>query len=115
ECLAAGGILSRAAERGAAVRVLFASDGDDAVWIQRAFEKRWHIGPEDRHRFGALRRDEARAAARVLGLDQDALRFLGFPDQGFTPALLAGGEAVIARLADEIRAFAPTCFCVPSV
>ena len=114
ECLAAGGLLARAAARGARVRVLFASDGDDAVWIQRAHERRWRVGPADRLRFGTLRRAEARAAMGRLGIDPADLRFLGFPDQGLTPALLRGGEQVVERLARELGAFEPTLLVVPS-
>jgi LmbE family N-acetylglucosaminyl deacetylase len=44
ETLATTGLLQQAVSAGAAVRVLFVTDGDNNLWPQRAVERRWQIG-----------------------------------------------------------------------
>ncbi|MEP7044273.1 MAG: PIG-L family deacetylase [Dokdonella sp.] len=113
ETLATGELIQSACAAGAAVRVIFATDGDNNPWPQRWLERRWRIDAPARARWGARRRDEATAALALLGVDgTDTARFLGWPDQGLTGALMADGSAV-ARLADEIAQFAPTQVAVP--
>src|SRR5689334_8641068 len=76
ESIATGGLIQVAREVGAPVRVIVLTDGDNNPWPQRWIEKRWHIDAAARARWGARRREEARAAMRVLGLEpQDALFF----------------------------------------
>src|SRR5882672_10858445 len=58
ETLGAGGLLQRAAARGVATRVVFATDGDDNPWPQRVVERRLWIGADARARWGARRRGE---------------------------------------------------------
>lgn len=115
ETLAAGALIQAARAAGAAVRVVVATDGDNNPWPQRWIERRLRIGADERRRWGERRRAEARAAFALLGVDaaRDA-RFLGWPDQGLTALLMAGGHAV-AALADEIRGFAPTHVVAPSL
>lgn len=113
ETLAAGDVIQSALAAGAALRVVFATDGDDNPWPQRWIEKRWRIGPRERRRWGARRRCEAAAALASLGLDApEAARFLGWPDQGLT-ALLMRGDSGVDVLAAEIADFAPTHLVVP--
>ena len=114
ETLAAGELIQMARARGACVRVVFATDGEDNPWPQRWLEKRWRIGAVERARWAARRRGEAASALAVLGLDcaRDA-RFLGWPDQGLTDVLMRDGEGV-ALLAAEIRAFRPSHVVMPA-
>jgi len=113
ETLATGELIQTALAAGASVRVIFATDGDDNPWPQRWLERRWRIDASARARWGARRRREATAALAELGVDAAAdARFLGWPDQGLTAALMADGDAV-AVLADEIARFAPTQVAVP--
>lgn len=114
ECLAAAGFLQRALRAGAEARVAFATDGENAPWIQRAFEKRWRIGPRERERFGRLRREEALQALAELGLPAEAIRFLHWPDQGLTPLLLGGGEAPVGQLHALLEESRPTLLLAPS-
>src|SRR3954471_2440470 len=73
ESIGAGGLLQVARAAGAALRVIVLTDGDNNPWPQRWSEKRWHIGNAERARWGARRREEARAALRILGVaEQDA-------------------------------------------
>lgn len=113
ETLATGGLIQAAQAAGAAVRVVFVTDGDDNPWPQRWIERRWRIDAAARRRWGARRRDEARIALATLGVAAEATRFLGLPDQGLT-ALLAAGDALERALRTEIEAFDPTWTAGPS-
>ncbi|HEY0232288.1 MAG TPA: PIG-L family deacetylase [Dokdonella sp.] len=113
ETLATGELIQAACAVGANVRVIFATDGDNNPWPQRWLERRWRIDAPARARWGARRRREAMDALAVLGVDgADGARFLGWPDQGLTAALMADDGAV-ALLAEEIARFAPTQVAVP--
>jgi LmbE family N-acetylglucosaminyl deacetylase len=114
ETLAAAGLLQHAAAAGAAVRVIYATDGENNPWAQRAVEHRWRVSVADRFRWGARRRREALAALAILGVPDHAVIFLGLPDQGLTRELLHGDCSAIASLACEIERFMPTVLVAPS-
>lgn len=114
ETLAAGGLLQRSLAVGAAVRVVFVTDGENNPWAQRATERRWRIGPAERVRWGLRRRQEALAALACLGVAPRQAGFLGFPDQGLTALLLAGGGRAPKAMAEEIAQFRPTLLASPS-
>jgi len=113
ESLATGGLLQRARQGGAAVRVLFATNGDNNPWPQRWVEKRWQIGQRERRRWGALRRREARFALKKLDFQGES-RFLHFPDQGITSKLLQADPATLDTLCAELENWKPTCLILPS-
>jgi len=114
ETLACGELIQSALAEGAAVRVVFATDGDNNPWPQRWIEKRWHIGAKERRRWGERRRGEAAQALHMLGAGAIQSRFLGLPDQGLTDALMHG-DALVDALAAEIVAVAPTHLALPSL
>jgi LmbE family N-acetylglucosaminyl deacetylase len=114
ETIATGGLLQQAVDAGAAVRIIFITSGENNPWAQRFFEYRWHIGEEDCVRFGRLRKLEAIAALRTLGIDTDDAIFLGFPDQGITQLLLKNDPKIIQCLTDEIARWQPTFLVGPS-
>jgi len=114
ETLACGELIQSALAEGAAVRVVFATDGDNNPWPQRWLEKRWHIGAKERQRWGERRRGEAARALAVLGAGTIETRFLGRPDQGLTDELMQG-DALVEALASEIAVFAPTHLALPSL
>lgn len=114
ETLATGELIQLALAAGAAVRVVFATDGDNNPWPQRWVERRWRIDAMARSRWGARRRSEAAAALVALGVDEGAARFLGWPDLGLTRAL-ERDDAAIDTLAGEIAAFEPTHVAMPSL
>ena len=116
ESLATGGLLRRAVAVGAAVRVLFVTDGENNPWPQRVLERRWRIGPGERARWGQRRRRESLAALARLGVPAVAARFLGWPDQGLT-RLLLGATAGRANeaISSHVRAWRPTQLLVPSL
>ncbi|MCX7012231.1 MAG: PIG-L family deacetylase [Candidatus Sumerlaeota bacterium] len=115
ETLAAGGLMQQAAAAGAAVRVLFLTNGDNDPWPQRAIERRWRIGAADRARWGERRRGEALAALAQFGIPEANALFLGYPDQGLTPGLMAGDDSAADRLADGIAEWRPTLLVSPSL
>lgn len=116
ETIAAGIAIQSALAAGADVCILHATDGDDNPWPQRWLEKRVRIGPAERARWGALRRAEALRAHAALAVDGRVAqaRFLGWPDQGLTEALMRD-DAALTQLADAIAAFAPTCILMPAL
>ena len=114
ETIATGGLIQLAIAAGAAVRVVFATDGDNNPWPQRWIERRWHLGPADRARWGNRRRLEAQAALARLGVTPESARFLGWPDLGLTEKL-ERDDSAIDTLAAEICTFAPTHVVMPSL
>ncbi len=108
ETLATGGLLQRAVAAGAAVRVVFVTDGEDNPWPQRVLERRWRIGPVGRARWAMRRQAETLAALACVGISAASAAFLHFPDQGLTPLLLSGGDAVVSTLAGELTTWRPT-------
>jgi LmbE family N-acetylglucosaminyl deacetylase len=115
EALACGVILQKAVRAGAAIRVVYVTDGDDNPWPQRAVERRWRLSASDRKRWGELRRSEALAALRVLGIDPSDVQFLALPDQGLTDLLLRDCNSALTRLIQVIDDWSPTDILVPSL
>ena len=115
EALACSIILQQAVRAGAAIRVVYVTDGDNNPWPQRALERRWRLSASDRKRWGKLRRSEALAALRVLGIDASDVQFLALPDQGLTDLLLRDCNGALARLSQVIDDWSPTDILVPSL
>src|SRR2546430_3755034 len=99
EALACSVILQRAVRAGAAVHVLYATDGEDNPWPQRVVERRWRLKAADRKRWGKLRRVEALAALGTLGVRPADARFLGLPDQRLTDLLITYCRSVFEQFA----------------
>lgn len=114
ECLAMGGLIQRAVEVGARVRVVFATNGDNNPWPQRFVERRLRVSPRDQQRWGGRRSAEACAALDILGLGATSAHFLNLPDQGMTHLLMSADAAVIDAMARELVACAPTLIVGPS-
>ena len=115
ESLACSVLLQQAVRAGSVIRVVYATDGDDNAWPQRVLERKWHLNASDRRRWGRLRRTEALAALRVLGVSPSAARFLGLPDQKLTALLMCDRRRALERLVTIIADWAPTDLLVPSI
>ncbi len=115
EALACSVILQQAVRAGAAIRIVYVTDGDNNSWPQRALERRWSLSPSDRKRWGKLRRAEALAALRVLGIRPADVQFLGLPDQGVTNLLLHDCDKALTRITRVIDDWSPTDILAPSL
>lgn len=115
EALGCGGLIQHALAAGAAVRVLFVTDGDNNPWPQRVVEKRLRITPARRAAWGARRRTEAQASIRRLGLTEDDVAFAGLPDQGLTEDLLTGHGRFARVLREQAADFGPNLVVGPSI
>src|SRR5438874_13551460 len=115
EALACSVILQKAVRAGAAIRVVYVTDGDDNPWPQRALEKRWRLSALDRKRWGKLRRAEALAALGVLDIGPADIQFLTLPDQGLTDLLLRDCNSALTRIAQLIDDWSPTDILAPSI
>ena len=115
EALACSVILQQAVRAGAAIRVVYVTDGDNNPWPQRALERRWSLSPSDRQRWGKLRRAEALAALRALDILLVDVQFLGLPDQGLTDLLLRDCDTALTRITQVIDDWSPTDILAPSL
>ncbi|MET8543715.1 PIG-L deacetylase family protein [Kitasatospora sp. NPDC004799] len=94
EVIACGGTIAGLAAEGARVRIVFATDGA----MSHSAVLGIHQDPTPAE-LRLIRRREARAAARVLGLAEDAVEFLDFPDTALADHL----EPFRARVLDVLR------------
>jgi LmbE family N-acetylglucosaminyl deacetylase len=115
EALACSVIMQRAVRAGAAIQVVYATDGDNNPWPQRVLERKWVLDAADRKRWGELRRAEALAALQILGVDPSHARFLALPDQRLTELLTTDRGSILEQFATSIRTWAPTDIFVPSI
>jgi LmbE family N-acetylglucosaminyl deacetylase len=115
ESLACSVLLQQAVGAGAAIRVVYVTDGDDNPWPQRVLERKWRLNASDRKRWAKLRRAEALAALHVLGVNALAARFLALPDQKLTTILMRDCRPGLRLFAAIISDWAPTDLLVPSV
>lgn len=114
EALACSVILQKAVRVGAAIRVVYATAGENNPWPQRVLERKWRISALDREHWGKLRRDEALSALGVLNVDLADVQFLGLPDQGLTDLLTRDCRSCLQCFQKVIVDWAPTHILVPS-
>jgi len=82
ETLGAGGLLQRVLSMGGKVKVVFMTNGDG---FPEGVEKENHIAhptAKDYRKYGEERRGESLQALAVLGVKEQDVIFLGFPDGG---------------------------------
>jgi LmbE family N-acetylglucosaminyl deacetylase len=115
EALACSVILQQAVRAGAAIRIVYVTDGDNNPWPQRVLERRWRLSASDRKRWGKLRRAEALAALRVLDIHPGDVRFLALPDQGLTGLLLRDCYSALSPLTQVIDDWSPTDILAPAL
>jgi LmbE family N-acetylglucosaminyl deacetylase len=138
ESLACGGIIQQAVAMEIPVHVVFLTYGDNNQWSFAVYRKRPELGSQAVESMGLMRHDEAIAADNVLGLHEEQLTFLGYPDFGtldiwyaywgdrppfrsmltrvtgvpyanaFRPGAPYKGEEILADLTTVLRDFKPT-------
>lgn len=115
ESLATGGLIQHALQRGATLRIVQVTDGDNNPWPQRWLERRWRIGPAERQRWGERRAKEMLNAMHCLGLDSSARRRLGWPDLGVTTHLQSNPERAIGSMHALLHEEQPDVLVLPSL
>ena len=115
ESLACSVVVQRAVRAGASVRVIYATDGENNPWPQRALEKKWRLTEADRAAWGQRRRQETLTALEALGVSGSNVYFLGLPDQGLTNLLLSGCARTLNRLIRCVTKWAPTDMLWPDI
>ncbi len=103
DTIGCGGLMARVADSGGALRIAYLSDGSRSHPGSRRFSPA---------RIAKLREDEARAALAILGVREEPLFFRLRDGSLGSIAARKRGE-VVARLADEIAAFAPDVVLAP--
>ena len=104
ESLGGGGLVQHALTAGAQMRFVFVTSGDRNPWPQRVLERRIFLDAPARRTWGARRRGEALAALAVLGIGEPAeAHFLGWPDQGVTPLLMAAAKRTTGSISCKAR------------
>src|SRR5260370_12323247 len=107
EALACSVILQQAVRAGAAIRIVYVTDGENNPWPQRVLERRWRLSASDRKRWGKLRRAEALAALRVLGIHPSDVPFLGPPEHGLTTLPLRGFNSPLPPIGQRLAHSSP--------
>jgi len=82
ETIGCGGVIQKAREIGCPVYIVFFTNGDHNQVAFKLYEKKIVLQPRDYIKMGELRRQEALAATRILGVPKENLIFLGYPDYG---------------------------------
>lgn len=82
EVLGAGGLIQQANVAGAAVHIVYLTNGDHNQIAFKLYRLRLHFRASQYLAFGEMREREATAAMNSLGLGREQLTFLGYPDYG---------------------------------
>jgi len=85
EVLGCGGVIQKAVSLKLPVRIVFFTYGDANKKSFTVYRKRFVINPKAVLAMGEVRRNEAIAAGKTLGVPQDQLIFLGYPDRSTLP------------------------------
>ena len=115
ESLACGILLQSAVQAGAAISIVYVTDGENNPWPQRYLSRRWRLNPANLHKWAKLRRKEALAALCILGAAPADAQFLGWPDQGLARLLISDCASSVARLRHFIIEWSPTHVVAPDV
>jgi len=82
EAIGCAGVIQQALKAGAKVKVIYLTNGDHNELAFIVYEKRITIRQSEFVHMGQVRRQEAIKAMKFLGLSEDDLVFLGYPDFG---------------------------------
>jgi len=82
EAIATGGVIQRALKAGAKIKIVCFTNGDHNQLAFIVYEKRLTFRKREFIHMGEIRRKETIKAMESLGLNQDDIIFLGYPDFG---------------------------------
>ncbi len=80
EVLGCAGIIHKAAKMNVPLKIVFLTYGDNNQWSFLVYRKHPVLMPKAVQAMGQVRQKEAIAANQILGISQDQLIFLGYPD-----------------------------------
>ncbi|HOD12629.1 MAG TPA: PIG-L family deacetylase [Candidatus Omnitrophota bacterium] len=80
EVLGCAGIIQRARRNGVPVKIVFLTYGDNNQWSFLVYRKHFVLMPKAVRLMGEMRRQEGIEAGKILGVDEQDLIFLGYPD-----------------------------------
>lgn len=86
ECLAAAGVIVKSLSKNDKIKVVMMTCGDSSLKAAQLYTKKNNPSPEDFKNLGLARAKETGQALAQLGLGQENIRFLGYPDGGLTLA-----------------------------
>lgn len=87
EIIATGGAIQSALSMSAQVKVVYMTNGDDNLGSVLREDKTLEPTPDDFVALGEQRMIEGKKATKLLGLNDENLIFLGYPDKGLYPML----------------------------
>ncbi|MDD5731716.1 MAG: PIG-L family deacetylase [Patescibacteria group bacterium] len=87
EIIGAGGIIQQAVAKEASVKVVYMTNGDDNLGSVLSEDKTLEPTPDDFIALGEQRVTEGKKATKLLGLNEENLIFLGYPDKGLSSML----------------------------
>lgn len=82
EVIGAAGVIQEAHRLNIPIRVMYVTNGDSNSLAFLYYKKRPVLGRKEAFEMGKVRQEEAVDAMTYLGLNQDQLIFLGYPDYG---------------------------------
>lgn len=82
EILSSGGLIQDALAKGAQVKIVYLTNGDNNYFSIIKENKNFKQTPNDFIALGEQRMKEAQEATAVLGVSSSSLNFLGYPDNG---------------------------------
>lgn len=82
ESIGTGGVIQRALASGAFVKIACLTNGDHNQWSFILYEKRIPLRNREFIHLGEVRRSETITALKLIGLSQQQVTFLGYPDAG---------------------------------
>lgn len=85
ESLCCGGMIQESVQKNAQVKIVFLTHGDDNEWSFLISEKKPVLTSGQAVKMGMIRSEEALQAGRVLGIPEEDIIFLGYPDSGMLP------------------------------
>lgn len=87
EAIGAGGLILESINNKARVKIVYLTNGDNNLTGAIKEEKTLKLTPEEFVKLGQERMNEGKKATAILGLKDEDLIFLGYPDRGLKPML----------------------------
>lgn len=82
EILGCGGLIQKVIKKKGEVYIVYLTNGDHNQLPYRIYEKKIILNPSDYIKLGEIRKKESIKATKILGVSENNLIFLGYPDFG---------------------------------